>query len=89
MQFGSLKVSQLDFDDIANGLPDNADARFTMVTEDLINPTKKIADIFSLTLPAQLKYTADETKLSDDEFQLLMDRDVQHLILSRQQLKVL
>lgn len=69
-----FKVSQIDFDDIARaGLPDNADARFTMVAEDLINPTKKIADIFSLTLPAQLKFTADETKLSDDEFQLLMD----------------
>lgn len=69
-----FKVSQIDFDEIANnGLPENADSQFTMVAEDLINPTKKIAEIFSLKLPSQIRNTVEETKLTEEEFQLLID----------------
>lgn len=69
-----FKVSQADFDRIAmRGLPENADKRFTMVAEDLINPTRKIADIFSLKLPAQVKNTVEENTMTDEEFKLLID----------------
>ncbi len=69
-----FKVAEEDFKKMAAvGLPEDADERFTMFLEDMINPTKKIADIFSLKLPVQKKNTVDETKMSEEEFQLLLD----------------
>lgn len=69
-----FKVGKNDFQEIARrGLPENADERFTLLAEDMINPTRKIADIFLLNLPAQTRYTAEETRLTDEEFQLLLD----------------
>jgi hypothetical protein len=69
-----FRESEIDFSEIVRcGLPENADERFTMLAEDVINPTRKIADIFSLDLPVQKKYTAEETRLTEDEFQLLLD----------------
>lgn len=69
-----FKLATIDFEEMQKkGLPEDADARITMLAEDLINPTRKIADIFSLKIPAQTKYSAEETRLTDDEFQLLLD----------------
>lgn len=67
-----FKMSEIDFKELVyNGLPEEADPRITLLAEDLINPTKKIADIFSVKLPWE-KYVED-TKLSDEEFQLLLE----------------
>ena len=69
-----FKLAEVDFKKMQQkGLPEEADPRITMLAEDMINPTRKIADIFSLNLPAQAKYSADETKLTEDEFSLLLD----------------
>lgn len=69
-----FKLAEVDFKRMEQrGLPEEADARITMLAEDMINPTRKIADIFSLKLPAQIKYSAEETRLTDDEFSLLLD----------------
>lgn len=69
-----FKVPETQFMEMARqGLPEDAEPRITLFAEDMINPTRKIADIFSLKLPAQSRYSAEETKLSDDEFKLLLD----------------
>lgn len=69
-----FKLAQIDFERLQQrGLPEEADARITMLAEDMINPTRKIADIFSLKLPAQARYSAEETQLTEDEFKLLLD----------------
>lgn len=69
-----FRVPESKFMDMARlGLPEDADPKITLFAEDMINPTKKIAEIFTLKTPAQVKYTVDETKLTDDEFQLLLD----------------
>lgn len=54
------------------GLPEDADIKITMCAEDLINPTKKIAEIFSVKIPA-LTINSDETRISDEDFQLILD----------------
>lgn len=54
------------------GLPEEADLRITMCAEDLINPTKKIAEMFSVRIPA-LRANTDENKISDEDFQLILD----------------
>ena len=67
-----FKMHSVDFEEIVrNGLPEEADPRITMLAEDLINPTRKIADIFSVKLPNE-RYVED-TKLTDDEFTLLLE----------------
>ena len=69
-----FRMSQIHFDDMVKaGLPEDADPRITLLAEDLINPTSKIESIFSLKIPAQLKYSAEETKLTNAEFKLLLD----------------
>lgn len=55
-----------------NGIPEDADIRITMCAEDLVNPTKKIAEMFSVTIPA-LRWNTDETRITDEEFQLILD----------------
>lgn len=55
-----------------NGLPEEADARITICADDLINPTRKVADIFSVSVPA-MRYNTDVTRMSDEDFQLLLD----------------
>lgn len=54
------------------GLPEEADLRITMCAEDLINPTKKIAEMFSVRIPA-LRANTDENRISDEDFQLILD----------------
>lgn len=54
------------------GLPEEADFRITMCADDLINPTRKIAEIFSVTIPA-LRVNTNETHVSDEDFQLILD----------------
>lgn len=69
-----FRVPEAKFMEMAKkGLPEDADSKITLFAEDMINPTKKIAEIFSLKTPSQAKYTVDETKLTDEEFQLLLD----------------
>ena len=69
-----FRMAAIKFEDLKkSGLPTEADPRITLLAEDLINPTKKIEDIFTLKTPAQVQYTVDETKLNDDEFHLLLD----------------
>ena len=53
-----------------SGLPTEADIRITICTNDLANPTKKIAEIFSAYVPGMQD---SENKMSDEEFQLLLD----------------
>lgn len=55
-----------------HGLPEDADARITLCADDLINPTKKIAEIFSVSIPG-LRVNTTETHLSDEDFQLILD----------------
>ncbi len=55
-----------------SGLPEDADIRMTLCAEELINPTKKIAELFSATIPG-LKVNTTETHLSDEDFQLILD----------------
>lgn len=62
------KASFLSF----NGLPEDADERITLFAEDLINPARKINEIFSISFPWE-KFSEDETKLSEEEFKLLLD----------------
>ena len=67
-----FKLSEMDFNEMVHqGLPEEADPRITLVAEDLINPTKKIADIFSVKLPRE-KYV-EETKMTEDDFTLLLE----------------
>lgn len=69
-----FKVPRVQFEDMEKkGLPEDCDSAITLLAEDLINPTKKIAEIFALKRPSQTKYSAEETKLTDEEFELLMD----------------
>ena len=69
-----FKVPRVQFEDMERmGLPEDCDSAITLLAEDLMNPTKKIAEIFALKRPSQTKYSADDTKLSDEEFELLMD----------------
>lgn len=55
------------------GLPEEACVEITICAEDLVNPTKKIAEIFSYKLPWEKYIGPEQTKLSDDEFKLLLD----------------
>ena len=55
-----------------SGLPEDADIRMTFCAEELINPTKKIAELFSATIPG-LRVNTTETHLSDEDFQLILD----------------
>lgn len=55
-----------------SGLPEDADIRMTLCAEELVNPTKKIAELFSATIPG-LKVNTTETHLSDEDFQLILD----------------
>lgn len=69
-----FRVPEAKFMEMAiNGLPEEADPKITLFAEDMINPTKKIAEIFSLKTPYLIKNTVEETKLSEEEFQLLLD----------------
>ncbi len=54
------------------GLPEDADVRLTLCAEDLVNPSKKIAEIFSVTIPG-LKVDTTETHLTDEDFELILD----------------
>ncbi len=54
------------------GLPEDADIRITLCADDLVNPTKKIAEMFSVTIPA-VRTNTDETRISDEDFQLILD----------------
>ena len=54
------------------GLPSEADVRITLCADDMINPTKKIAEIFSTHLVKE-RYNTEETKMSEKEFKLLLD----------------
>lgn len=67
--FPEMTMGQIDR---MNGLPEDADSRITMCAEDLINPSKKIAEMFSVTIPA-IRANTSETKLTDEEFQLILD----------------
>ena len=53
------------------GLPEEADMKITMCAEDLINPTRKIADIFAV--PIVVNNKAVEQSTTDEEFQVLLD----------------
>lgn len=53
-------------------LPGDADERITLCADDLINPTKKIAEIFSVSVPG-LKVDTTITHLSEEEFNLILD----------------
>ena len=67
-----FKLSEVDFNDMVyHGLPAEADPKITLLAEDLINPTKKIADIFSIKLPHE-KYM-EENKMSEEDFTLLLE----------------
>ncbi len=55
-----------------SGLPEDADIRITLCAEELVNPTKKIAELFSVTIPG-LRVNTTETHLSDEDFQLILD----------------
>lgn len=55
-----------------SGLPEDADLRMTFCAEELINPAKKIAELFSATIPG-LRVNTTETHLSDEDFQLILD----------------
>ncbi len=55
-----------------SGLPEDADIRMTLCAEDLVSPTKKIAELFSATIPG-LRVNTTETHLSDEDFQLILD----------------
>ncbi len=67
-----FKLSEIDFNEMVyQGLPEEADPRITLLAEDLINPTKKIADIFSVKLPRE-KYV-EEAKMTEDDFSLLLE----------------
>ena len=69
-----FRVSTVDFEKIVkNSGPEDGDERITLLAEDLLNPTRKIADILSLKIPAQTRQSVDENKLMDEEFQLLLD----------------
>lgn len=69
-----FKMSESHFRALAReGLPEEADPRITLLAEDLIDPTEKIESIFALKTPAQVRYTAEETRLTDNEFKLLLD----------------
>lgn len=65
---------QMTTDKIENmyGLPEDADPRITLCAEDLVNPTRKIAQIFSVTIPA-LRSDTTENHLTDEEFQWILD----------------
>lgn len=54
------------------GLPEEADLRITMCADDMINPTRKIVDMFSITIPA-LKSNTESTRIRDEDFQLILD----------------
>ena len=56
-----------------DGLPEEASADITIFADDMGNPTKRIAEIFSKSLSWERFVEASETKLSDEEFQLLLD----------------
>ncbi len=67
-----FKLSTVDFEEMVHrGLPEEADPRITLLAEDLINPTRRINEIFSLKLPHE-KYT-EETRMTEEDFQLLLD----------------
>ena len=55
-----------------SGLPEDADIRMTLCAEELVNPTKKITELFSVTIHG-LKVNTTETHLSDEDFQLILD----------------
>ena len=61
-----------DFDNLV-GLPEEACSDITIFAEDLSNPTKRVAEIFSTSLSWERFVDVSETKLSDEEFQLLLD----------------
>lgn len=53
-----------------NGLPEEVDMNITLFSDDLLNPSKRIGEIFSLRQSWE-KYK-DPIPLTDDEFELLM-----------------
>ena len=53
------------------GLAEDADPEITLFAEDLVNPGKRISEIFSISLPIE-RHTSFEP-LSDEEFDLLLD----------------
>ena len=61
-----------DFDNLV-GLPEESSSDITIFADDMSNPTKRIAEIFSSNLSWERYVDASETKLSDEEFQLLLD----------------
>lgn len=54
------------------GLPSEADLRITLCAEDMINPSKKIGEIYATHLPKE-KYNTEETKMDEEDFKLLLD----------------
>lgn len=54
------------------GIPEEADSKITLFAEDIINPSRKINNIFSINLPNQVHNVSAEP-LSEDEFKLLLD----------------
>lgn len=68
-----FKMTQDHFDKIKRvGLPEDTDAAITMLADDLINPTKRIEEIFDVKL-AREKYEPQQTTMTVAEFNLLLD----------------
>lgn len=55
-----------------SGLPEEADLRITICADDLANPSKKFADMFSVVLPSE-RHNTTENKMTEEEFQLVLD----------------
>lgn len=53
------------------GLPEEADLRITICSDDLTNPNKKLAEIFSVKLP--VKRDESENKMTEEDFELVLD----------------
>ena len=53
-------------------LPEEADLKITICADDLNNPSKKIAEIFSVSLPSE-RYNTGETIMTEEDFRLVLD----------------
>lgn len=54
------------------GLPEECDLRITFLAEDLVNPSPKMAEMFSARIPGQ-KYNTEDNTMTEEDFQLLLN----------------
>ena len=68
-----FKMTQDHFDEIKRvGLPEDSDAAITMLADDLINPTKRIEEIFDVKLAREV-YATQKSTMTVEDFNLLLD----------------